>query len=263
MEPEEAITLFSVIWFLVIFIFFSISRTKLPGYIVPLSAPLAIMVGRLWYGYIYPENDDSAERGLKYSFAFLMILSLFIAAAAGILTPFLTNSEAMLKQFQEPVIWGNGLYYITAVIVMGMSLFLLALWRHRKRVALGVMAGMVTVVSCILFTFVIPVADQYLQSTLRDFSRIVSAQMGTDDKLVVYGLNKPSILFYAQRPATILLSRERDKLTKVIEAPERAFIISRTSGIESLTGQPDFYVLYEKRGYTLATNKPPDKMGNE
>jgi len=121
---------------------------------------------------------------------------------------------------------------------------------------------MVTVVSCIIFTFVIPVADKYLQSTLRDFSRIASAQMDADDKLVVYGLNKPGILFYAQRPATILLSREKDKLTEVIESQERAFIISKTSGIESLMGHPDLYVLYEQRGYSLAVNKPL-KRSNE
>src|SRR3990170_131495 len=78
-EPKESVILFSIIWFLVIFIFFSISKTKLPGYIVPLSAPLAIMVGRLWYGYIYPDNDAHTERGLKYSFVFLIILSLIIA----------------------------------------------------------------------------------------------------------------------------------------------------------------------------------------
>jgi len=261
-DPEESLTLFSIIWFLVIFIFFSISKTKLPGYIVPLSAPLAIMAGRLWYEYIYPDNEVHTEKGLKYSFVFLIILSLIIAAGAGILTPYLTNSEAVLKQFQEPVEWGYGLYYIAVVIASAMLLFLFALWRNRKGIAFGIMTGMVTVVSCIIFTFVIPVADKYLQSTLRDFSRIASAQMDADDKLVVYGLNKPGILFYAQRPATILLSREKDKLTEVIESPERAFIISKTSGIESLMGHPDLYILYEQRGYSLAVNKPL-KRSNE
>ena len=261
-DPEESLTLFSIIWFLVIFIFFSISKTKLPGYIVPLSAPLAIMAGRLWYEYIYPDNEVHTEKGLKYSFVFLIILSLIIAGGAGVLTPYLTNSEAILKQFHEPVEWGNGLYYIAVVIASAMLLFLFALWRNRKGIAFGIMTGMVTVVSCIIFTFVIPVADKYLQSTLRDFSRIASAQMDADDKLVVYGLNKPGILFYAQRPATILLSREKDKLTEVIESPERAFIISKTSGIESLMGHPDLFVLYEQRGYSLAVNKPL-KRSNE
>src|SRR4030066_710436 len=261
-DPEESLTLFSIIWFLVIFIFFSISKTKLPGYIVPLSAPLAVMAGRLWYEYIYPDNEVHKEKGLKYSFVFLIILSLIIAAGAGILTPYLTNSEAVLKQFQEPVEWGYGLYYIAVVIALAMLLFLFALWRNRKGIAFGIMTGMVTVVSCIIFTFVIPVADKYLQSTLRDFSRIASAQMDAEDKLVVYGLNKPGILFYAQRPATILLSREKDKLTEVIESPERAFIISKTSGIESLMGHPDLYILYEQRGYTLAANKAFKKMSN-
>ena len=85
---------------------------------------------------------------------------------------------------------------------------------------------------------------------------MASAQMEAGDKLVVYGLNKPSILFYAQRPANILSSRQIDKLTEVIESPERAFIISKTSGMESLMGHPDLYVLYEQQGYMLAANRP-------
>ncbi|MCC6544297.1 MAG: phosphatase PAP2 family protein [Nitrospirae bacterium] len=281
-EASDSVMLFSIIWFLVIFIFFSISRTKLPGYIAPLSAPLAIMVGRFWYGYIYPvchpelvsgslgegilkqvQNDRdgvfSGARYLKYSFAFMIILSLFIAAGAGFLPNYLADSKVVLKQFQEPVEWGYGLYYIAGVVASAAVLFLLALWRNRKGLAFGIMAGMVTVVSCILFSFVTPVADKYLQSTLRDFSRIASAQMGAEDKLVVYGLNKPSILFYAQRPATILLAKEGDKLNDLIEAPERAFIISKTSGIGSHAGHPNLYVMYEQRGYTLATNKPLKK----
>ena len=297
-DPKDSVTLFSIIWFLVIFIFFSISKTKLPGYIVPLSAPLAIMVGRLWYGYIY-KNDEisvchhefisgsqtmsdqeipkhvrddsnndreaafSSDRGLNYSFVFLIILSVFIAAAAGMLPHYLTTSEAMLKQFYEPVELGYGLYYIAVVIASAVFLFLLALWRKRKGFAFGIMAGMVTVVSCILFTFVSPVADKYLQSTLRDFSRIASAQMGVEDQLVVYGLNKPSILFYAQRPVTILSSKERDKLTEVIEAPARAFIISKTSGIVSHRGHSNLFVLYEQRGYALSINKLPERSNEQ
>ncbi len=270
-DPKESIILFSIIWFLVIFIFFSISRTKLPGYIVPLSAPLAIMVGRLWYEYIFPDDENqvchreviSGSQGLKYSFAFMIILLLIGAAGAVYLPHYLADSRVVLKQFTEPVEWGYGFYYIAVVLASAILLFILALWRKRRGLAFGVLAGMVTVVSCILFTFVTPVADKYLQSTLRNFSRIASAQMGPDDKLVVYGLNKPSILFYAQRPANILSSRELDKLTEFIESEERAFIISKTSGMESLTLHPDLHVLYEERGYTLATNKPFNKMSND
>src|SRR3990170_71849 len=253
-ESKDSVILFSVIWFLVIFIFFSISRTKLPGYIAPLAPALAIMVGRLWDGYLNPEGEYSGRGALKYSFIFLIIIGIVIAAGSGFLTTFLNDSDTMLKQFQEPVNWGRGFYYISAVIASGLFLFILALWQHQRKIALGIMSGMVIVVSCLLFSYVIPIADKYLQSTLRDYSRIAANQMGTTDNLVVYGINKPSILFYTKRPATILLSSQRDKLTEVIESSGIAYIISKSSGIEYLTGHPDFYILNEQRGYTLAVN---------
>ena len=44
-DQERKLLRFSLIWFISSFIFFSLSRSKLPGYILPLSPPLAVFSG--------------------------------------------------------------------------------------------------------------------------------------------------------------------------------------------------------------------------
>ncbi|HEX7154558.1 MAG TPA: glycosyltransferase family 39 protein [Thermoanaerobaculia bacterium] len=57
-EPE---TLFLLLWLVIPFLFFSISQSKRPQYIVPLMPPLALLVARIW--------DEARTRGAAITFA--------------------------------------------------------------------------------------------------------------------------------------------------------------------------------------------------
>jgi 4-amino-4-deoxy-L-arabinose transferase-like glycosyltransferase len=76
----KAPKVFLAAWFLVVFIFFSISRTKLVTYILPLFPAMALMTGGFWekaiMGY---EKDMSIRRQIKWAFGisgFITILGL-------------------------------------------------------------------------------------------------------------------------------------------------------------------------------------------
>src|SRR3990172_13157368 len=45
---KDLAILFASLWFLTVLVFFSISKTKLPGYILPLAPAIAILVGWIW-----------------------------------------------------------------------------------------------------------------------------------------------------------------------------------------------------------------------
>lgn len=258
LQRKESMLLFSLVWFLVIFAFFSLSKTKLPGYIAPLSPAIAIMVGSIWNEYMSATKKSLLPTGLVFSLFSLIIVGLFIAVSISLLPTFLEDSKTMFALFNEPIDWGGSLYLISTAIAGGILFFSLVVWLYQRTFAFGVMVGMVTLLTYFLFTYLMPVADKYLQSTLRDFARVASNRLGQDGTLVVYGLNKPSILFYARRPAIVLGARERESLTEVIESPEKAFIIAKSSQTEGLMDHPNLHIVSERRGYTLSTNKPPD-----
>lgn len=84
-DPENRNALFLLCWTAVVFVFFSISRSKLPGYLLPAFTPLSLLTARLWSEW--PARDHSSESPAPESpnwtrrgFWALGILGLLMAA---------------------------------------------------------------------------------------------------------------------------------------------------------------------------------------
>src|SRR4030042_4937619 len=72
-EKDERIV-FLVLWFLVIFLFFSAASSKLSTYILPLFPAISLLVGLLWHELLKAQ-EPKLLRGFFYSFiSFLGIL---------------------------------------------------------------------------------------------------------------------------------------------------------------------------------------------
>ena len=79
-DPQQASVLFLLSWVGVIFVFFSISRSKLPGYFLPAMVPLSILMGKVWQAP-RAERNGRAPDWLTGGFATLIALGIVIAAA--------------------------------------------------------------------------------------------------------------------------------------------------------------------------------------
>jgi len=78
-REQHAPVLFLLSWAGLIFVFFSISQSKLPGYFLPAMVPLSILMAKVWTG------QESAQEGrapdwLTGGFATLIALGIIIAA---------------------------------------------------------------------------------------------------------------------------------------------------------------------------------------
>lgn len=75
--------LFLAVWFLLVFLFFSASRTKLVTYILPLFPPTALIVGRFWEKLIEGNAGDvSLAKKKKWSFIIFVITAILAAGGA-------------------------------------------------------------------------------------------------------------------------------------------------------------------------------------
>lgn len=251
---KELAILFASLWFLTVLVFFSISKTKLPGYILPLSPAIAILVGWLW--------DEMLMRGRggfdRLSIFLFALLGLLISVSLFLAPAFLEKSKGLSKFLDGPLEGLAPLYVMAAAIMIGTILSLLTLWKQRKVLAFGIMASMMVFVAYILLARIVPLADQNLQSALKDFARTAGAGLETaEGDLIVYGLNKPSIVFYARRPAIVLSSNQKERLSEVMTSSKKFYLITKGSDIEGLSSRPDLYLIDQKRGYALFSNQPP------
>ncbi|MGB2650704.1 MAG: glycosyltransferase family 39 protein [Candidatus Omnitrophota bacterium] len=144
--------LFLLVWFLVVFLFFSASSTKLVTYIFPLFPVLAIVTGRFWERFV---SEARAEEGAsRVSYYIFAALSLMAAVAAIIL--------ARHEYAGTPAVLGAALsaaIYLLGVIV---SLFFLA--KNRKfasfyAIVIAILVGVFPVAR-----FVLPVVEVYESS---------------------------------------------------------------------------------------------------
>jgi hypothetical protein len=195
---------------------------------------------------------------MGFSISLFAILGLLISVSLFLAPAFLEKSKSSSVAINVPLEGLSALYMIAAGILIGTLLSLLTLWKQRKVLAFGVMAFMMIFVAYILLARIVPVADQNLQSALKDFAKTAGVRLETaGGDLIVYGLNKPSIVFYARRPVIVLRSNQRERLNEVITSSKRFYLITKGSDIEGLLSRPDLYLIDQKRGYALLSNQPP------
>ncbi len=87
-SPDHKPAIFILTWFFAIFVFFSISRTKLPTYVFPSFISLALMTGVLW--------RDILNRDIKY-------LRLFSGIAAALILLLIPVELFVLPQVEQYV----------------------------------------------------------------------------------------------------------------------------------------------------------------
>ncbi len=74
--------LFLAAWFLTVFVFFTVARTKLVTYIFPLFPVLAVVSGRFWEAYIRDGRNRRSDVMMNLSFGLLLLVSLAGQVAA-------------------------------------------------------------------------------------------------------------------------------------------------------------------------------------
>ena len=213
---EKQLGLFALIWFLAIFIFFTVAVTKLPSYVLPLLPAAAIMLGLMWAGPI--------QRGMWVSAA-LSILFFAILAVASYLTPNWLGGDPVMPDFPERVRASQAMLYGSVVwglaTLAGMGLLLTR--RVRWVWAVSFVAFAAFVIVSILP--VAAVADSQRQLPLRQLANTIRTEQQPGEALAMVGFMKPSLVFYTQRPVLYVYNPDSQQL--------------RSTGQALVVGHPD------------------------
>jgi 4-amino-4-deoxy-L-arabinose transferase-like glycosyltransferase len=184
---ERSAASFLAIWFIVIFVFFSIPRSKLGSYILPALPPLAIVAG---YGLARLSTLEDASRGRL--FAAIAIANLVLPAAIFV---FLELSRAPIS----PAL-GSDALLIAAVLAAG-SVAMYALGRTASRVphAIGTLA--------LAMLATVPLSARIREdassiSTYRNLARAVLPYLAGDCSLASYRHYVQSLPFYTRSRET-------------------------------------------------------------
>ncbi|MBA4372364.1 MAG: hypothetical protein C0402_05830 [Thermodesulfovibrio sp.] len=240
--------LFALLWFAVIVMFFSLSTTKLPNYILPSIPAAAILIAS---GMVRQSEKQSRYTNLLIA-VFSLLLGIGVLAGPLLATKYLDRLRAagvglhadFLTDLQ---IWTAGL---ALLLFAGTGLNFAGAVRKKSYHELG---AVLTLSVLLLLSFkALPLANQFMQGSLHKYSRYAQDNLGPEGALIVYRLNRPSIVYYSRH--TITSATQPAELERLLQPGRQALIIttaSETASLEkmglTLIEKDSAYALFEKQ----------------
>ncbi len=254
--------LFAVVWFAAIFIFFSVSVTKLPSYVLPLMPAAAILVTLFWSDYFKTRNSISRSFFISiiFNIIFLVVVSLFCFYSPRLIhtDPAIANLPELVAQSDLP--WRGGMIWLATVLTI--ALILPYKRQYRWIIGLnfmGFLAFLIFLIHPALFFL-----DDARQLPLRQLSQQIPELERPREEIIMIGFKKPSVVFYSQRPVQYFNPRNflkpynepidylKDSVLNSSNLVE-ALMISRSRDLEKIGLKPQDYQLINQKGqYLLA-----------
>lgn len=241
---------FALLWFAVIVVFFSISTTKLPNYILPSVPAAAILIAS---GMV-----RQSEKQIRYTKVLMAVFSLLLGVGA-LIGPVMAEKYLIRLGATGPSavfgagflddlrLWTGGLAFL---LFAGTALNLVGAVKKKSYHELG--AVLMLSILLLLSLKALPVGNKYMQGTLHKYSRYALDHLGTEGSLIVYKLSRPSIVFYSRH--TVAGADQPAELEQLLKAERQTLVIttaSEAAGLEkmglSLIEKDAAYALFERK----------------
>ncbi len=258
--PQE-LEFFAAIWVVAVFLFFSLSATRLPHYIGPLFPAAAILASSFWHRCL----SDPATPGLRASVHATMglgyLLGFALAATPALYERFL---DVILKEFpvasQITPGFGPVAAGLTLVIGSGMVGYF-GLSDERRAGAFWAAGATIAIVLLLAIQIVLPRFNAYFVAPPHELAYAAGVNLGPEDRLILYGPARPSLIFYAKRKAIVIRPGEEQQMRPHLSGPGRTMIVLPSRLQSQLPAEAaSFVTLLQRYGYSLLASEPIVKL---
>jgi 4-amino-4-deoxy-L-arabinose transferase-like glycosyltransferase len=247
---------FAGLWIVGVFIFFSLSSTRLPHYIGPLFPACVLLAASFWTQGL----KDPSTRGLRGSIHFMMgigyLLAIGFASAPSL---FIKFSGKMVKEFPLATQFdlGIGPYIGAIIVVVAMGLIgYFGLNDDRRGIAFGVAGGALASVFLVTILAVVPGLNRYAIAPPQELAYAAGLNLNPTDQLIAFGSTRPSIAFYARRTVTFIPAGEIDRLRVALGKGGRTMILLPEYFQDALPKEAaEFQPILKRYGYVLLGNE--------
>lgn len=188
--------LFLWLWLLTPLVIFSLSRSKLPGYLLPAAPAMALLIGRQVRLWLKPDLGDARPLWFKDVFFYQALCLMLTGLALPLYAPRLNLPVESLAGAASGLLAGTGL------------LALLFHWRRRRTASVACYLAAVALAVILVTGGVFPQVDAAESS--RQLAAYLQEEEGfRDQPLFVYGISRNvayGLGFYLNSPARIVYS---------------------------------------------------------
>ena len=192
-NTSESLIIYSLCWLVSVFIFFSISATKLPSYWLPATPAAAILISN---SFIKLKNQNK-------NFSTLLIFNLLIFFGLSI-TFFLSNiwlstiNDPEMPNLAKELV-SSGIILRARIVFLTLAIFASILFLLRKSYTLLYLQVLFFFGQSFLMPSIRELGDASRQLPLRNISQEISNIREGGETLSMIGIRKPSLHFYSKQ----------------------------------------------------------------
>jgi 4-amino-4-deoxy-L-arabinose transferase-like glycosyltransferase len=253
---DDRLDWFAAVWLSVGLVFFSLSSTRLPHYIAPLFPAAAILTASFWRRSLIDEETPGIRAAIHTMTGLGYMLALGFAAVPAVygrLAGNITNEFPAAMQVQL----GNGPYMIALVLLLGMALVsYFGLSYHRRPAAFWAAGASFAMMALLAMQFVLPIVSHYFIEPPQKLAEVAGLNLTPQDRLVIYGQPRPSLVFYARRKAILVPLNEEQNISQYLTHPGRTMILLPQSLRSKLPAETaDYPIILQRYGYILLSSE--------
>jgi 4-amino-4-deoxy-L-arabinose transferase-like glycosyltransferase len=258
----QALAVLCAVWILSVFVFFTVSSTRLPHYIAPLFPAAALLVSMWWV---------RLQTDVGWMGKLTLMLTLFLGCVLGL--AFIGMDWAydhFLSEITREFPAANQIdpgWAPTAIgfsILAGIGLFAYAVMERSPAFSFTVASIMMGIVAGLTVMVILPRFNMYFIAPAQDLAAIAGLNLEPNDTLIAYGRAKPSLLFYAKRECTMtkpciefIKPGEEQKMNRLLQRTGQIMIVTQDRLRSSLPDDASgFHLALSRHGYVLLAKKP-------
>jgi 4-amino-4-deoxy-L-arabinose transferase-like glycosyltransferase len=210
-QDGQKARLFLIAWLATIFVFFSISHSKLPGYLLPAAAPIGLLMASAWDEV---RDDGHAPDWLRAGFAMLILLGVLVAVSPQFLR--FHGLAIRLSHKMMPAVYA---LLKPSLVISGMVLFALGfLGRNLAGRLRGTMRAQATFILLVATTPLLvirwlkPLRLYFDTSSSRQLAQQILLSPERNFPVYGYFYFRTGLPFYLRRPVG-LVTTDGDEMT--------------------------------------------------
>lgn len=262
--PQRHLQILCAVWVVAVFVFFTLSATRLPHYIAPLFPAAALLVAASWDRLLSDEGGAWGRFSLWFTLGIGGCLGL---AFIGLDWAYDRFNQQIALEFPAATQVGPGWapMAIGFLILGGMGLFgYAALTAGRAGLSVGLASSVIVGVVMLVILVALPQFQRYFIAPPQELAAIAGLNLEPTETLVVYGRPKPSLLFYAKRYCSaekpcieVITQGQEAKLRPLLERPGQIMILTQERLRTQLPTPASAYpIILSRHGYVLLAKQP-------
>lgn len=212
--------LYTIIWIVFIFLFFTVSNTKLLTYILPLFPALALLTAAGWEG--------ASERSRQWFFIPSVLLAVAAVVAGGL---FNLQMGKLLPREAAGVQAGGETLIAAILLALGLVLTAWLLYKKRFQQAFLTQIASLCLTFVIAAVSIIPNVSQAAQGLMLSYLQKAGGQ-----PLMIYEMQRPSLTFYGKRRVPRYVEEQKTSIVAELNKNGRTFVITKNNYLTQFVG---------------------------